>query len=136
MVRILIAEAEALIASFLEKALRRDGFITDVAADGVEALYLARSGRYALVVLDLSLRDIDGPEVLALLRAETPALPVVVLSGRRTPDDRALGLDGATEYMTKPFGVDDLLERVQRLLRDEADTVEPIARDNPAERVW
>lgn len=134
--RILIAEAEARIASFLEKALHRAGFATDVAADGVETLYLARSGHYALVVLDVSLPAIEGPEVLAVLRAEAPALPVVVLSGRRNPDDRALALDGATEYVTKPFGVDDLLAHVRRLLRDAADTVEPVTRDNPAERVW
>lgn len=116
---ILIAEDEARIRSFLVKGLRANGFSTEVAGDGNDALRLARSGRFALLVLDLGLPAMDGMEVLRTLRGEGSRLPVVILTGRQGVDETVLGLDtGANDYVTKPFRFDELLARIRVRLRD------------------
>ena len=121
MTRILIAEDEDRIASFVEKGLRANGFSTDVATDGDEALRLARSGIFELMVLDIGLPGKDGLEVLRELRGEAHTLPVVILTARDGIDDTVVGLEGgADDYMTKPFRFDELLARVRLRLRDEA----------------
>ncbi len=115
--RILIAEDEPRIASFLEKGLRRSGFATAVTGDGRSALRLASSGGMDLVILDLGLPLMDGLTVLRELRRRGLGLPVLILTARQTPTDVAVGLDaGADEYMTKPFRFADLLVHVNRLL--------------------
>lgn len=120
MSRILIAEDEARIASFLEKGLRGNGFATSVAADGPEALRLARSGRFDLLILDLGLPDKDGLEVLRELRADGRQLPVVILTARDSVIETVAGLEGgADDYITKPFSFDELLARVRVRLRGE-----------------
>jgi two-component system copper resistance phosphate regulon response regulator CusR len=123
---ILIAEEEARITSFLEKGLRASGFSTEVVTSGEEALRLARSGRYALLVLDLGLPDKGGLEVLRELRSEGSLLPVVILTGRQSVRDKVVGLEsGASDYVTKPFRFDELLARIRLRLSDEP-TVEPL----------
>jgi DNA-binding response OmpR family regulator len=123
--RILIAEDEARIASFLEKGLRANGFTTELAADGEEALRLGRSGRFDLLILDLGLPGQDGLDVLRELRSEGRALPVLILSARDSVADTVAGLDGgADDYLTKPFRFDELLARVRVRLRGER-LVEP-----------
>jgi DNA-binding response OmpR family regulator len=123
--RILIAEDERRIASFLEKGLRANGFTTEVAADGDEALRLGRTGRFDLLILDLGLPERDGLDVLRELRAEGRALPVLILSARDSVTDTIAGLDGgADDYLTKPFRFDELLARVRVRLRGER-LVEP-----------
>jgi two-component system, OmpR family, copper resistance phosphate regulon response regulator CusR len=118
--RILIAEDEARIASFLEKGLRANGFTTTVAADGHEAAALARSGRYDLLILDLGLPGRDGFDVLQELRGEGSPLPVVILTARDSVLDTVAGLEGgADDYITKPFRFEELLARVRVRLRGE-----------------
>jgi two-component system, OmpR family, response regulator len=118
--RILIAEDEARIASFLEKGLRANGFSTDVADDGDEVLRLARTGNFDLLILDLGLRGKDGFDVLRELRQEGRALPVVILTARDSVGDTVAGLDGgADDYITKPFRFEELLARVRVRLRGE-----------------
>jgi DNA-binding response OmpR family regulator len=118
--RILIAEDEARIASFLEKGLRANGFTTSVVADGRDALAQATSDRYDLLILDLGLPGKDGFSVLDELRAAGSKLPVVILTARDSVRDTVAGLEGgADDYITKPFRFEELLARVRVRLRGD-----------------
>ncbi len=119
MSRILIAEDEAGIASFLIKGLTADGHTPTVAKDGNEALAQERSGEFDLIVLDLGLPGRDGLSVLQELRRERIAIPVIILTARDSIDDLVGGLDaGADDYIAKPFRFDELLARIRSRLRD------------------
>jgi DNA-binding response OmpR family regulator len=127
--RILIAEDERRIAAFLEKGLRANGFSTDLAADGEEALRLARSGSFDLLVLDLALPGKDGFDVLRELREADQRLPVVILTARDSVNDMVAGLEsGADDYIAKPFSFEEFLARVRARLRAER-TPEPTVLD-------
>jgi len=129
MKRILIAEDEPRIASFLEKGLKANGFTTSVATDGHDALFMARSGEFDLLVLDLGLPGKDGMDVLADLRAKDRALPVIILTARDGVRDTVTGLEGgADDYVTKPFSFDELLARVRVRLRGERAPEETVLR--------
>ena len=120
MSRILIAEDEVRIASFLEKGLRANGFTTAVAADGHEAVALAGSGSFDLLILDLGLPGRDGFDVLGELRGRGLRIPVVILTARDSVRDTVAGLEGgADDYITKPFSFEELLARVRVRLRGE-----------------
>jgi two-component system, OmpR family, copper resistance phosphate regulon response regulator CusR len=118
--RILIAEDEERIASFLEKGFRSNGFVSSVAADGNQALHMVRSGEFDLLILDLGLPGMDGFEVLRELREHDTNLPVIILTARDTVIDTVAGLEGgADDYVPKPFRFEELLARVRVRLRDE-----------------
>jgi DNA-binding response OmpR family regulator len=118
--RILIAEDEARLASFLEKGLRASGFTTTTVGDGVSAQALASDDDFDLLVLDLSLPKKDGLEVLRELRAAGQRLPVIVLTARGDPHDRVEGLEtGADDYLPKPFHFEELVARIRVQLRGE-----------------
>ncbi len=118
--RILIAEDEPRLASFLEKGLRSNGFMTSVAADGTKASMMARDEEFDLLVLDLGLPGKDGVEVLRELRAAGQRMPVIILTARDDVSDKVGGLEGgADDYVTKPFRFEELLARVRARLRDE-----------------
>ena len=120
MSRILIVEDEARIASFLEKGLRANGFATDVASTGEEALLRTRRGGYDLLILDLGLPDRDGFDVLRELRARGDSLPVIILTARDSARDTVAGLEGgADDYVPKPFRFEELLARVRLRLRGD-----------------
>jgi two-component system copper resistance phosphate regulon response regulator CusR len=120
MSRILIAEDEERIASFLEKGLRANGFTTTVAADGHEAVALAGSGSFDLLILDLGLPGRDGFDVLGELRGRGSKIPVVILTARDSVRDTVAGLEGgADDYIAKPFRFEELLARVRLRLRGE-----------------
>jgi two-component system, OmpR family, copper resistance phosphate regulon response regulator CusR len=117
--RILIAEDEERIVSFLEKGLQAAGYTTMSAATGPDALALARDDLFDLVVLDLGLPGMDGQEVLRELRTRGDRLPVIILTARDSVDDTVMGFDrGADDYVTKPFRFEELLARVRARLRD------------------
>jgi two-component system, OmpR family, copper resistance phosphate regulon response regulator CusR len=129
MSRILIAEDEARIASFLEKGLRANGFTTAVAATGPETLRLARSRDFDLLILDLGLPGLDGLDILRSLRQDGRGLPVVILTARDSGTDTVTGLEGgADDYVTKPFRFDELLARVRVRLRGERAAEETVLR--------
>lgn len=118
MSRILIAEDEQRIASFVEKGLRANGFATTVVTDGDAALAGAVAGEYDLMVLDLGLPSRDGFGVLQAMRHARVQLPVIILTARDSVHDTVAGLEGgADDYMTKPFRFEELLARVRLRLR-------------------
>jgi len=123
--RILIAEDESRLASFLEKGLRASGFVTTVVTDGEAAESRARDSDFDLLILDLSLPKKDGLEVLRDLRRAGQNLPVIVLTARGDPHDRVEGLEsGADDYLPKPFHFEELVARIRVQLRGGDPTAE------------
>jgi two-component system, OmpR family, copper resistance phosphate regulon response regulator CusR len=118
--RILIAEDEQRIASFIERGLKASGYATRVVGDGDTALALARTGGFDLLILDLGLPGQDGLNVLHALRDEGAELPVVILTARSSVKEVVTGFEGgADDYVTKPFSFEELLVRVRARLRPE-----------------
>jgi DNA-binding response OmpR family regulator len=115
--RILIAEDDPLISSFLEKGFRSSGFSTFVADDGEQALRLSLTEEFDLLLLDMGLPEREGFHVLQELRARGKAVPVFVLTGRGERDVVACLEAGADDFMRKPFHLDELLARVRARLR-------------------
>jgi two-component system, OmpR family, copper resistance phosphate regulon response regulator CusR len=117
--RILIAEDEERIASFVQKGLRAAGFGTDTAVDGPAALERALGGTFDLLLLDIGMPGLDGFEVLRRLRAAGSTMPVIILTARDSAPDTVAGLEGgANDYVPKPFRFDELLARVRLRLQD------------------
>ena len=118
--RILIAEDESRIASFLEKGLRANGFTTAVAEDGRDALDMADSDDFDLLILDVGLPGRDGFSVLRELRARGRTLPIIILTARDSVEDTVAGLEGgADDYVPKPFRFEELLARIRARLRED-----------------
>lgn len=121
MSRILIAEDDVHIASFVSKGLRAAGYHTEHVTDGATALTMARHGEFDMMILDIGLPEMDGFTVLRNLRGQGVSTPVIVLTARDSVADTVSGLEGgANDYMTKPFGFAELLARVRLRLADEA----------------
>jgi two-component system, OmpR family, copper resistance phosphate regulon response regulator CusR len=132
--RILIAEDEQRIASFIERGLKANGYATRVVADGESALSLARSGQFDLMILDLGLPRQDGLAVLHALRDEGTPLPVVILTARSSVKEVVTGFEGgADDYITKPFSFEELLVRVRARLRSERRPETTVLRAGDAE---
>jgi DNA-binding response OmpR family regulator len=121
MSRILVAEDEPGISSFIVKGLSAAGHTATVVGDGNHALLDAGSGEFDLMVLDLGLPGRDGLSVLSELRARGSTLPIVILTARDSVDTLVTGLEmGASDFIAKPFRFDELLARIRTRLRDEA----------------
>ena len=117
MTRVLVVDDEPQILRALSINLRARGYEVDLAASGEQALQLAAHDHPDLVVLDLGLPGIDGVEVIEGLRGWS-SVPIVVLSVRDREADKVAALDaGADDYVTKPFGMDELLARMRAALR-------------------
>lgn len=122
MASILIAEDEARISGFIDKGLRSAGFATRVAATGTDALDLALTGEFDLLVLDVNLPGMDGFAVLEHLRGSGSRMPVIMLTARVELEDTVAGLEGgADDYLGKPSRFDELVARIRlRMRRDDA----------------
>ncbi|MCM3553651.1 response regulator transcription factor [Janibacter melonis] len=121
MARILIVEDEEHLSRFIDKGLRKAGFETVVAADGMTALEHATGGGVDLVVLDVGLPRMDGFTVLKLIRGMDVEVPVIMCTARDSADDKVAGLEGgADDYLAKPYTFAELLARIRLRLRDRA----------------
>ncbi len=124
--RILVVEDDKKIASFVAKGLKEAGYAVDVAQDGPDGLDLGLSGVYDAAVVDIMLPGLDGLTLIERLRAKKNNTPVIILSAKRTVDDRVKGLQaGGDDYLTKPFSFSELLARIQALIRRDTRVAEP-----------
>lgn len=115
---ILVVEDDARVADFLTRGLRAEGYTVELARTGPEGLALARAADSGVLVLDLMLPGLSGLELCQTLRAEGCQLPVLMLSALNETEDKVNGLRlGADDYLTKPFVFDELLARIEALLR-------------------
>jgi two-component system copper resistance phosphate regulon response regulator CusR len=117
--RILIAEDETRVAAFLEKGLRKNGFVTVVAKDGQQAMQIVANEKIDLLLLDLRMPIKDGWEVLEELRDRGLNFPIIIMTAFDDNKNRFLAMQqGASDYVTKPFQFRDLLERVRLQLHN------------------
>ncbi len=124
--RFLVVEDETSIREFVARGLGEAGYAVDSAGDGKSALALAAEQAYDGMILDLGLPDMDGLALIGQCRAQGQAAPVLILSARRSVDERVRGLEqGGDDYLTKPFAFAELLARVQALVRRASRAPEP-----------
>jgi len=125
-VHILVVEDDKKIASFLVKGLKQAGFAVDVADNGKAGLEMASSSTYDVAIVDIMLPKLDGLSLIEQLRKTGSRTPVIILSAKRTVDDRVKGLQkGGDDYLVKPFSFSELLARIHALLRRATQESEP-----------
>jgi DNA-binding response OmpR family regulator len=124
--RILVVEDSTRLQTTIGTALRRSGYVVDIAGDGEEGLFQAESNNYDTIVLDVMLPKRDGLDVLRTLRRRGRSTHVLLLTARDAVQDRVAGLQaGADDYLVKPFALEELLARVQALCRRAYGTKQP-----------
>jgi two-component system, OmpR family, response regulator ArlR len=115
--KILIIEDELKIARFLELELGHEGYMVDQANDGREGLNKAQINQYDLIILDIMLPSVNGIEILRKIR-QNSEIPIIMLTAKDEIMDKVIGLDmGASDYMTKPFAIEELLARIRAALK-------------------
>ncbi|ARA91760.1 MAG: DNA-binding response regulator [Bacteroidetes bacterium] len=125
--RLLLIEDEPRVAAFLQAGLEEEGYRVTWAAEGQPGLRRALEERFDLVILDIRLPDLDGVEVCRRLRLHDPALPILMLTALDAVEDRVRGLRaGADDYLPKPFAFDELLARIDALLRRASIAAPPL----------
>ena len=124
--RILLIEDDLKLASFIMKGLKEAGFAVDHCADGEDGLHMALSEPYDAAIVDIMLPKLDGFALIDELRKRKITTPVIILSAKRSVEDRIKGLQtGSDDYLVKPFSFAELLARVQALIRRASGTAEP-----------
>lgn len=119
--RLLLVEDDAAIREFLDRGLKEAGYQVDLAPDARTGEGLALEGIHDAMIIDLGLPDMDGLDLIARCRAQGNAAPVLILSARRSVDERVKGLEqGGDDYLTKPFALAELLARLRNLLKRSA----------------
>jgi two-component system OmpR family response regulator len=125
-VRVLLVEDDLKIASFISKGLREAGLAVDHSADGEDGLHLALNEPYDAAIIDIMLPKLDGLSLIEILRQQKINTPVLILSAKRSVDDRVKGLQtGGDDYLIKPFSFSELLARIQALIRRATGVTEP-----------
>jgi heavy metal response regulator len=116
--RILVVEDDKKVASLIVKGFKQEGFAVDYAADGEDGLHLALNESYDACIIDIMLPKLDGLSLIKEMRRQKISIPVIILSAKRSVDDRVKGLQtGSDDYLVKPFAFSELLARVQALIR-------------------
>lgn len=132
--RVLVAEDDGQVARQIEKSLVRAGYVVDVAHDGTEAHFLGSTEPYDAVILDLGLPGLDGLAVLQRWREQQRNMPVLILTARDTWREKVIGLRaGADDYLAKPFAVEEVLARLEALIRRSAGLASPVLTCGPIE---
>ncbi len=130
--RILLVEDEAPLRETLAARLKRDGFAVDAASDGEEGLYLGREVPFDLAIIDLGLPKMSGMDLVKALREDGQRYPILILTARSSWQDKVEGLKhGADDYMIKPFHVEELLARINALVRRASGWSRPILACGP-----
>jgi two-component system OmpR family response regulator len=125
-VRVLVVEDDKKIASFIVKGLEQAGFAVDYSDNGEDGLHLALTEPYDAAIIDIMLPKLDGLALIEELRRQKILTPVIILSAKRSVDDRVKGLQtGSDDYLTKPFAFSELLARLQALIRRATGAAEP-----------
>jgi len=116
--KILVIEDEKKVANFLQKGLKEEQFVVDVAYDGLDGEYLATTNDYDLILLDIMLPGKDGIEILKTLRQRQINIPVIMLTAKEMVEDKIKGFNaGCDDYICKPFSFEELLVRIRAVLR-------------------
>ena len=124
--RVLLVEDDLKIVSFISKGLKEAGFAVDHADDGENGLHLALTESYDAAVIDIMLPRLDGLSIIERMRQQRINTPVIILSAKRSVDDRVKGLQtGGDDYLTKPFSFSELLARINALIRRASNISEP-----------
>ncbi|ESS72163.1 response regulator MprA [Methyloglobulus morosus KoM1] len=128
--RILLVEDDQRIVDFVQRGLKAEGYAVEVARSGLEAIALGTEGQFQAIILDLGLPDLNGIQVCEQLRSIGIDTPILMLTARETVQDKVTGLrSGADDYMTKPFAFEELLARIEVLMRRRGGDIKPETRE-------
>ena len=124
--RVLLVEDDQRIVDFVQRGLKAEGYQVEVARSGLEAIALGTEGKFQVIILDLGLPDLNGRQVCEQLRSIGVGTPILMLTARDTVQDKVTGLrSGADDYMTKPFAFEELLARIEVLMRRGGGEIKP-----------
>jgi DNA-binding response OmpR family regulator len=124
--RVLLVEDDQRIVDFVQRGLKAEGYVVEVARNGLEAIALGTGGQFQAIILDLGLPDLNGRQVCERLRNAGVGTPILILTARDAVQDKVTGLrSGADDYMTKPFAFEELLARIEALMRRRGGEIKP-----------